>query len=86
MNQKIATVRILFGGSVRIEIGGPGSIPARGGLWGAAALQPFELWRLTAPFWKPLTHTILGLDAQGRGSTFRVRHALLKIAILLSNY
>ena len=54
---------------------GPGSIPGRGGLQ-----------RRIVPLWKPLTHTILGLEAQERGSTFRVRHALLKTAILLSSY
>jgi hypothetical protein len=65
---------------------GLGSIPGRGGLWGAAASQLLELQRPIAPFWKHLPHTILGLEAQGRGSTFRVRHALLKSAILLSIY
>ena len=51
-----------------------------------AALQPLELQRLIAPFWKPLTHTILGLEAQGRGSTFRVHQAYFTFAILLSVY
>ena len=68
---------------LHIEIGGPGSIPGQDRLLGAVGLQPLELRRLIALFWKPLTLTILGLEAQGRGSTFRVHHALLKIAILL---
>ena len=65
---------------------GPGSIPGRGGLWGPAALQPLDLQGCIIPHLKALTHTILGLEAQGRVSIFRVRHALLKTAILLSNY
>ena len=55
---------------------GPGSIPGRGGLWGAAALQPLKLRRRIVPHWKALTLRILGLEAQGGGSTFRVHHAL----------
>ena len=69
-----------------IVIAGPGFDTGRAGFWGAAALKPLELRRLIATFWKPLTLTILGLEAQGHGSTFRVHHALLKIAILLSIY
>ena len=39
---------------LRIEIGGPGSIPGRGGLLGAAAVQPFGLQDCIVPFLKPL--------------------------------
>ena len=54
---------------------GPGSIPGGGGLWGPVALQPLNLQRLIVPHWKALIHTILGLEAQGPGSTFRVHQA-----------
>ena len=53
-------------------------------LWRPVTLQPLELQECVAPFWKPLMYPKYEPEGQGRGSTFRVCHALKKVAILLN--
>ena len=49
----------------------------------SCTLQPFEVQRHAAPFWKPTSQINLEPRGQGHDSTFRMCQALLKWAHLL---
>ena len=53
-------------------------------LWLPVISQPLKVQEGVGPFWKPLMSLSYELDVQGYGITFRVCHAFLKNAILLS--
>ena len=48
-----------------------------------AVLMPLEIEHHTIPSLKALTHSIDNARGQGRGSTFKQRHTILKSIILL---
>ena len=51
-----------------------------------AVLMPLEIKRHTVPHLKALTHSIELRGGNGRGSTFKQRHTVMKSTILLHKW